>query len=99
MNDTPDLISFRKEDIIEFRKIYDVFPDSFKQHLSKERFAELHVSGRINDTEQNYPEMMIEFAKLHVAKALSEASDFAIACGDEELVDNILEIYPLKNIK
>jgi hypothetical protein len=75
----------------KFRQIYEVFPDSFKQHLNKERFAELHVTGRVNDVEQNYPEMMIEFTKIHVAKALKAA--------ENEVNGNLDYVYPLENIK
>ena len=44
-------------------------------------------------------EIMKEFAKLHAEEALKEASSLAIDYGDEELADNILEIYPFNNIK
>ena len=52
----------------KFRKIYLSHPESFKDKISEKIYLELHVTGRVNGTEQNYPEMMIEFAKLHVEK-------------------------------
>ena len=57
----------------KFRKIYLSHPESFKDKISEKIYLELHVTGRVNGTEQNYPEMMIEFAKLHVTEALKEA--------------------------
>ena len=45
------------------------------------------------------PELMIEFAKLHVTEALKQASEKA-ECDDVGIVENsILNSYPLDNIK
>ena len=96
----------------KFRKIYLSHPESFKDKISEKIYLELHVTGRVNGTEQNYPEMMIEFAKLHVEAALKKASEEAKtfdvyneSCGDLECKvtfikkDSILNSYSLENIK
>ena len=88
----------------KFRKIYLSHPESFKDKISEKIYLELHVTGRVNGTEQNYPEMMIEFAKLHVTEALKEASEKAEWKGHTlaavEICDySILDAYPLENIK
>ena len=57
----------------KFKAIYHRRPDIFKSKLPESRYLDLYVSGRIDGTEQNYPEMMIEFAKLHVKAALEAA--------------------------
>ena len=88
----------------KFRKIYLSHPESFKDKISEKIYLELHVTGRVNGTEQNYPEMMIEFAKLHVTEALKEASEKAEIedlSYDDRIVNvkSILNAYPLENIK
>ena len=88
----------------KFRKIYLSHPESFKDKISEKIYLELHVTGRVNGTEQNYPEMMIEFAKLHVEAALKEASEEAyvevLDYNDYEVnKQSILDAYPLENIK
>ena len=96
----------------KFRKIYLSHPESFKDKISEKIYLELHVTGRVNGTEQNYPEMMIEFAKLYVKTALKNASEnFKMKIKDDvhELHMNddwmevdknsILNAYPLENIK
>ena len=88
----------------KFRKIYLSHPESFKDKKKKKIYLELHVTGRVNGTEQNYPEMMIEFAKLHVTEALKEASEKAEIedlSYDDRIVNvkSILNAYPLENIK
>ena len=59
----------------KFKVIYKKYPESFTNKISEKRYLDLHVTGRIDGREQNYPEMMIEFAKLHVEAALKEASE------------------------
>ena len=88
----------------KFRKIYLSHPESFKDKISEKIYLELHVTGRVNGTEQNYPEMMIEFAKLHVTEALKEASEKAEIedlSYDDRIVNvkSILNAYSLENIK
>ena len=88
----------------KFRKIYLSHPESFKDKISEKIYLELHVTGRVNGTEQNYPEMMIEFAKLHVIEALKEASEKAEIedlSYDDRIVNvkSILNAYSLENIK
>ena len=88
----------------KFRKIYLTHPESFKDKISEKIYLELHVTGRVNGTEQNYPEMMIEFAKLHVTEALKEASEKAEIedlSYDDRIVNvkSILNAYSLENIK
>ena len=75
----------------KFRKIYLTYPESFKDKISEKIYLDLHVTGRINGVEENYPEMMIEFTKIHVAKALKAA--------ENEVNGNLDYVYPLKNIK
>ena len=88
----------------KFRKIYLSHPESFKDKISEKIYLELHVTGRVNGTEQNYPEMMIEFAKLHTEQALKEASEKAEIedlSYDDRIVNvkSILNAYSLENIK
>ena len=78
----------------KFRKIYLSHPESFKDKISEKIYLELHVTGRVNGTEQNYPEMMIEFAKLHAVEILKKLSKTEI-----EYQRNIQYVYPLSNIK
>ena len=68
----------------KFKEIYYKKPEALKINLPEARYLELYVTGRIDGKEQNYPEMMIEFAKLHVEAALKEANN---------------KSYPLTNIK
>ena len=90
----------------KFRKIYLSHPESFKDKISEKIYLELHVTGRVNGTEQNYPEMMIEFAKLHVIEALKEVLENIPCLGSssdiatyEEIENAVLNAYPLENIK
>ena len=90
----------------KFRKIYLSHPESFKDKISEKIYLELHVTGRVNGTEQNYPEMMIEFAKMHVQEALKQALENIPCLGSstdiasyEEVEKAILNCYPLENIK
>ena len=78
----------------KFRKIYLSHPESFKDKISEKIYLELHVTGRVNGTEQNYPEMMIEFAKLHAVEILKKLSKTEM-----EYQRNIQYVYPLLNIK
>jgi len=103
MSKIPTAEEFLKE---KFRKIYKTFPESFRNNISEKSYLELHINGRINGIEQNYPEMMIEFAKLHMEAALKEASENAeqkwvkFTEDDYEIdKDSILNAYPLENIK
>jgi hypothetical protein len=70
--------------------IYEKQCEGFK-NLPKSRFLEMHITGRINGTEQNVLEMMIEFAKLHVEAALKEASEnvklIEYGCSDFRVTD------------
>ena len=75
----------------KFKNIYLKYPESFKDKISEKIYLELHVTGRVNGIEENYPEMMIEFTKIHVAKALKAAED--------EVNGNLDYVYPLENIK
>ena len=60
----------------------------------------MHITGRINGTEQNVLEMMIEFTKIHVEQALKEASTKLDYNKNFCTVQKeILNSYPLKNIK
>lgn len=107
MSKIPTAEEFLKE---KFKEIYKKFPESFKSKVSEKAYLELHVNGRINGIEQNYPEMMIEFAKLHIKTALKEASEkgeithkYIMASDNEwETIvdkDSILNAYPFENIK
>ena len=78
----------------KFRKIYLSHPESFKDKISEKIYLELHVTGRVNGTEQNYPEMMIEFAKLHAIEILKKLSKTEM-----EYQRNIQYVYSLSNIK
>ena len=78
----------------KFRKIYLSHPESFKDKISEKIYLELHVTGRVNGTEQNYPEMMIEFAKMHAVEILKKLSKTEM-----EYQRNIQYVYPLLNIK
>ena len=57
----------------KFKEIYYKQPEGLTNNLSETRFLELHVTGRINGVEKNYPEMMIEFTNLQ-----NEVFDFNI---------------------
>ena len=85
----------------KFRKIYLSHPESFKDKISEKIYLELHVTGRVNGTEQNYPEMMIEFAKLHVEEALNKVMEEVSIDDFTQTVNlnSILNAYPLENIK
>lgn len=92
--------------------IYEKQCEGFK-NLPKSRFLEMHITGRINGTEQNVLEMMVEFAKLHVEQALKEASEKATVTPIDHIEisegsfrpiwgvddDSILNSYPLDKIK
>lgn len=85
----------------KFKEIYYKQPKGLTSHLSESRYLELHVTGRIDGKEQNYPEMMIEFAKLHVEAALKAAYNMAL---QEYLITDagigyFTNIYPLTLIK
>lgn len=67
--------------------------------ITAEEFVKSNISCSDRPDFERKCELVIKFARLHTEAALKEASDFAITCGDEELADNILEIYPLENIK
>jgi hypothetical protein len=58
----------------KFTEIYNRKPLSFREKLPLNRYLELYVTGRTDGVEENYPEMIIEFAKLHVERALKKAS-------------------------
>lgn len=94
----------------KFKQIYVKFSKSFTSRISEKSYLELHVNGRVNGIEQNYPEMMIEFAKLHVEACKKEylqkgfgrymnhpfdKNTTRIPIDD----DSILNAYPLENIK
>ncbi len=86
-----------------YNDIYDKQSEAFKK-LPRSRFIDLHVTGRIDGREKNLPEMMIEFAKLHVTAALKEASEKACiktAKGGFIEIDkqSIINAYSLNNIK
>ena len=88
----------------KFRKIYLSHPESFKDKISEKIYLELHVTGRVNGTEQNYPEMMIEFAKLHVEATLKAVHEYYEVNYDiypipENEINIDTDIYPLQNIK
>ena len=85
----------------KFRKIYLSHPESFKDKISEKIYLELHVTGRVNGTEQNYPEMMIEFAKLHVEAAKKEYHKVLVKQGivTEAGIGYFDNAYSLDNIK
>lgn len=102
-NKTPTAEEFLNN---KFKKIYYKQPEGLTSKLSESRYLELHVTGRIDGREQNYPEMMIEFAKLHVEAALNEVTEklyFRDSDGhvirSEESNKLVLKVYPLTNIK
>ena len=81
----------------KFRKIYLSHPESFKDKISEKIYLELHVTGRVNGTEQNYPEMMIEFAKLYVKEIqkLQKSKYYAGESGyikEEEFIEILNDI-------
>ena len=90
----------------KFKEIYKKQSESLKQHLSEKRYLELHSTGRIDGREQNYPEMMIEFAKLHCkkqAEIIAEKQKGYWYNGEfinSTIIskDSILTAYPLENI-
>ena len=62
----------------KFTEIYNRKPLSFKEKLPLTRYLELYVTGRIDGVEENYPEMMVEFTKLHREAILKEVSEKVI---------------------
>jgi hypothetical protein len=89
--------------IDKYSCIYEKQCEGFKK-LPKSRFLEMHITGRINGTEQNVLEMMIEFAKLHVEAALKakiEAMEEYMNDGYslDEIDSFTYNAYPLDNIK
>jgi len=100
MKDLPTAEEFLTD---KYSCIYEKQCEGFK-NLPKSRFLEMQITGRINGTEQNVLEMMIEFAKLHVEAALKEASKkgkcVEYMVGEYTVKkDSILNSYPLENIK
>jgi hypothetical protein len=90
----------------KFKEIYKKQPKGLTDNISEKRYLELHVTGRIDGREQNYPEMMIEFAKMHCkeqAKIIAEKQkgywyngEFINGCIISK--DSILNAYPESNI-
>ena len=105
MSKIPTAEEFLKD---KFKQIYRKQPEGFTSKIPESRYLDLHVTGRIDGREQNYPEMMIEFAKLHVKAALKDAynnveiynkSKFPGDINYQADPDSILNAYPLTNIK
>ena len=86
----------------KFKQIYYNQPEGLTSKIPESRYLDLHVTGRIDGREQNYPEMMIEFAKLHVEAALKnclEKYHHASKEGYEFGSSEIMNSYNLNNIK
>jgi hypothetical protein len=74
--------------------------------LSQYDVAEYDEGGYLGVNENKLHQIMIEFAKLHVQAALSEALDSIPCLGSssdiatyEEVEDAVLNSYPFENIK
>jgi hypothetical protein len=72
----------------KFKEIYNKQPEGLTSKIPENRYLDLHVTGRIDGREQNYPEMMIEFAKLHAEAALKAANEKATILEDGKDIGN-----------
>lgn len=61
----------------KFREIYYARVEAFTNKITESKYLELHVTGRIDGNCQNYPEMILEFARLHVKAVLEAAAERA----------------------
>lgn len=96
------MIPTAEQFLIDFyTPIYDEHPESFKSKLSLEAYLRLYINGRINGKEDNLPELLAKFARIHAIEALKQASNEAFIDDFTQTInrDSILNAYPLENIK
>lgn len=95
------MIPTAEQFLIEFyTPIYHAHPDSFKSKVPLETYLRLYINGRINGVEDNLPELLVKFARIHSKAALKAASEnctYDIYDGVDK--ETILNAYPPENIK